>query len=107
MAQCLECRPGDRGVLAPGVRILPVELCIGTLVTFLFTPHCQNLSEETLKAIGPFYLVSMPGHACEVKDGLPVTKLKLRKLTGLEICGSNGSKCFPGCSCGSKHLLLP
>ena len=30
-----------------------------------FTPLCQCLSEETLKAIGPFYLVSMPG---EVKD---------------------------------------
>ena len=26
---------------------------------------CQRLSEETLKAVGPFYLVSMPG---EVKD---------------------------------------
>ena len=30
-----------------------------------FTPLCQCLSEETLKAVGPFYLVSMPG---EVKD---------------------------------------
>ena len=30
------------------------------------SPHiCQCLSEETLKADGPFYLVSMPG---EVKD---------------------------------------
>ena len=26
-----------------------------------FTPHSQCLSEETLKAVGPFYLVSMPG----------------------------------------------
>ena len=26
-----------------------------------FTPLCQCLSEETLKAVGPFYLVSMPG----------------------------------------------
>ena len=31
----------------------------------LFTPLCSCLSEETLKAVGPFYLVSMPG---EVKD---------------------------------------
>ena len=30
-----------------------------------FTPLCQCLSEETLKAVDPFYLVSMPG---EVKD---------------------------------------
>ena len=30
-----------------------------------FTPLCLCLSEETLKAVGPFYLVSMPG---EVKD---------------------------------------
>ena len=26
-----------------------------------FTPLCQCLLEETLKAVGPFYLVSMPG----------------------------------------------
>ena len=26
-----------------------------------FTPLCQCLSEETLKAVGHFYLVSMPG----------------------------------------------
>ena len=31
----------------------------------LFTPLCSCLSEETLKAVGPFYLMSMPG---EVKD---------------------------------------
>ena len=30
-----------------------------------FIPPCQCLSDETLKAFGPFYLVSMPG---EVKD---------------------------------------
>ena len=30
-----------------------------------FTPLCLCLSEETLKAVGPFYLVSMTG---EVKD---------------------------------------
>ena len=30
-----------------------------------FTPPYQCLSDETLKAVGPFYLVSMPG---EVKD---------------------------------------
>ena len=31
----------------------------GTLA-ILFTPLCQCLSEETLKAASPFYLVSMP-----------------------------------------------
>ena len=31
----------------------------------LFTPNCLWLSDETLKADSPFYLVSMPG---EVKD---------------------------------------
>ena len=29
------------------------------------TPLCQCLSEKTLKSVGPFYLVPMPG---EVKD---------------------------------------
>ena len=35
------------------------------IITIPFTPLCQCLSEETLKAVGPFYMVSMPG---EVKD---------------------------------------
>ena len=35
------------------------------LLAIPFTTLCQCLSEETLKAVGPFYLVSMPG---EVKD---------------------------------------
>ena len=43
------------------------ESCWGRLETLAiyFTPLCQCLSEETLKVVGPFYLVSMPG---EVKD---------------------------------------
>ena len=32
----------------------------GTLAIPL-TPACQCLSDETVKAVGPFYLVSMPG----------------------------------------------
>ena len=36
------------------------KLRFGTL-EIPFTPVCQCLSEETLKAVGPFYLVSMPG----------------------------------------------
>ena len=31
----------------------------------LFTQHCPRLSEETLRAVGPFYLMSM---SVEVKD---------------------------------------
>ena len=46
------------------VRILLAELRSGTLA-IPFTPLCQCLSEETLKAVGPFYLVSVSG---EVKD---------------------------------------
>ena len=43
-----------------GVRILLAEL-----LAIPFTQLCQCHSGETLKAVGPFYLVSMPG---EVKD---------------------------------------
>ena len=61
MAQWLEHMTGERGVLgsnpAGGIRF-------GTLAV-PFSQLCQCLSEETLKAVGPFYLVSMPG---EVKD---------------------------------------
>ena len=35
------------------------------LLAIPFTPLCQCLSEETLKSVGPFYLVPMPG---EVND---------------------------------------
>ena len=52
----------DRTVLA-GFESHCGKLRFGTLA-IPFTPLCQCLSEETLKA-GPFYLVSMPG---EVKD---------------------------------------
>ena len=54
---------GDRTVLA-GFESHCEKLRFGTLA-IPFTPLCQCLSEETLKAVGPFYLVSMPG---EVKD---------------------------------------
>ena len=39
------------------------NLTLGRLETLAnsFTPLSQCLSEETLKAVGPFYLVSMPG----------------------------------------------
>ena len=53
--------------LAPGwswVRILLAPLFFGTLA-IPFPPLCQCLSKEILKAVVPFYLVSMRG---EVKD---------------------------------------
>ena len=49
----------------PGRFRIPLrQLRFGTLA-IPFTPLCQCLLEETLKAVGPFYLVSMPG---DVKD---------------------------------------
>ena len=38
---------------------------LAVYITQFHSPHFAGLSEETLKAVGPFYLVSMPG---EVKD---------------------------------------
>ena len=37
-----------------------------------FNPHCQYLSDETLKAVIPFYLVSMPGEVKEPTQGVNV-----------------------------------
>ena len=54
---------GDR-MVGDGFESHCGQLRFGTLA-IQFTPLCQYLSEETLKAVGPFYLVSMPG---EVKD---------------------------------------
>ena len=50
-------RPGSNPISVKTFRF-------GTLA-IPFTPLCQCLSDETLKAVSPFYLVSMPG---EVKD---------------------------------------
>ena len=60
MGRALDWRPGGPGF----------KSCCDNLIRFgtlaiPFIPLCQCLSEETLKAAGPFYLVSMPG---EVKD---------------------------------------
>ena len=63
----LERRTGDCGFLGEitsSVRILLAEFRFGTLI-IPFTRLCQCLLEETLKDVGPFYPVSMPG---EVKD---------------------------------------
>ena len=62
LCQWLKRSIWDRGVL--GVRILLAAFRFGTLA-IPFTPLCPCLSEETLNAVGLFYLVSMPG---DVKD---------------------------------------
>ena len=66
-------RDGVEGAMAEWVRALACagnrrvrigfesrcgKLCFGTLA-IPFTPLCQCLSEETLKAVGPLYLVSI------------------------------------------------
>ena len=60
VARAVECRTvnrGDGGSIPPTAISKPRQFRL---------PHiCLCLSEETLKAGGPFYLVSMPG---EVKD---------------------------------------
>ena len=74
-------RPSDaeRGTVAEWVRALawtgrvriPLrQLRFGTLA-ILFTPLCKCLSEETLKAVGPFYLVSMPGILGQISNNVP------------------------------------
>ena len=63
MAEWVRASTGDR--MVDGSSPTAVKTFrFGTLV-IPFTPLCQCLSDETLKAVGPFYLVSMPG---EVKD---------------------------------------
>ena len=55
----------DLGVqIDPGSTPTAGDFKFGTLAIPL-TLLCQCLSDETLRAVGPFYLVSMPG---EVKD---------------------------------------
>ena len=63
MAQRLE-RATDNRVVAGSNH----TEAVWKLLAISFTPLCQCLSEETLKAVGPFYLVSMPG---EVKYPTP------------------------------------
>ena len=55
---------GDRTVPA-GLESHFGKLFASELWQFRLAWLCQCLSEETLKAVGPFYLVSMPG---EVND---------------------------------------
>ena len=49
-----------------------LEHCFKTWAS-LFNPHCLFLSAETLKAVGPLYLVPVPG---EIKD--PTQRVKVQ-----------------------------
>ena len=57
VAQWLECRTGDRGVLGSNRA--------GSTLLRNFGNSVYPTLPVSLKAVGPFYLVSMPG---EVKD---------------------------------------
>ena len=62
MAEWVGSTVGESVGLATGVVlgvILLAELRFGTLA-IPFTPLCQCLSKDTIKTLGPFYLVSMP-----------------------------------------------
>ena len=64
MAEWARALTGDRTVNGSSPAAVKTFRFFGTLA-IPFTPPCQCLSDETLKTVGPFYLVSMPG---EVKD---------------------------------------
>ena len=63
------CHAGDRGSIprrgGTFFSLMRPPAAVFETYAILFTLHCFCLSEETLKAGGPFYLVSIPG---EVKD---------------------------------------
>ena len=59
MAEWVRASTGDRtfdGSSPTSVK----SFLFGTLA-IPFTPPCQCLSDERVKCVGPFYLVSMPG----------------------------------------------
>ena len=49
-------RPKPKGPTGVRNHLRRFEAC-----AILFSPLCLCLSEETVKAVGPFYLISMPG----------------------------------------------
>ena len=59
MAEWVRASTGDRTVDGSSPTSVKKTLRFGTLA-IPFTPLCQCLSDETVKAVGPFYLVSMP-----------------------------------------------
>ena len=65
MAEWSRALTGDRTFNGSSPAAVKTFRFASELLAIPFTPPCQCLSDETLKAVGPFYLVSMPG---EVKD---------------------------------------
>ena len=63
----VECRTVYQG---DGRSITPTA--VSKLHSISFTSHCLCLSEETLKADGHFYLVSMPGELKDPTQGVNV-----------------------------------
>ena len=59
MAEWVRESTGDRTV--DGSSPTSVNTFLFGTLEIPFTPICQCLSEETVKSVGPFYLVSMPG----------------------------------------------
>ena len=64
--RALDWRPGG-----PGFESCCSNFALGTLA-IPFTPLYQCLLEETLKPVGPFYLVSMPGEVKYPTQGVNV-----------------------------------
>ena len=56
------------------------------LMQFSLPPICLCLSEETLKAGGPFYLVSVPGEVKDPTQGVNVTCSGLTNSTEELLC---------------------
>ena len=61
MAEWVRASTGDRTV--DGSSPTSVKSFLFGTLAIPFTPLCQCLSGETVKAVGPFYLVYMPGGA--------------------------------------------
>ena len=59
MAEWVRASTGDRTV--DGSSPTSVKTFLFGTLAIPFTPLWQCLSDETIKAVGPFYLVSMPG----------------------------------------------
>ena len=63
-SRALDCNRGDGGSIPPTV--------VSKLRQFRPPYICMGLSEETLKAGGPFYLVSMPREVKDLTQGVNV-----------------------------------
>ena len=68
MAEWVRASTGDRTV--DGSSPTSVKTFRFGTLAIPFTPLCQWLSDDTVKAVGPFYLVSRPG---DVQDPIPTS----------------------------------